>query len=442
MFVSRTSDEEVFDAHGYHFLVDNPIMFCKPDTSSVNVGDVNVMISVYSPAKGIQAADISTTLKPLLFAIRDYLGGKLTTDKYTFLFYFTKMETVSGSFGALEHNQCSFYFLPDVPSSAKSFMEKEIRSTCAHEFMHTVTPLNLHSEEIGNFDFNNPKMSEHLWFYEGETEYSAQYIQLRQGLITLKDFVDNMNEKLRGASRYIDTLPFTEMSKGALDKYKDQYENVYEKGALINLCLDVLIRDESNGEQGLKDVIQKLLEKYGKNRSFKDDDFFGDITALTSPKIGEFLARYVSGSESLPYEEILSKVGLNVESTPYQTISFGRLKMGFDMDSRRIKISEIDVTNPFVQTLGVMPGDEVETVNGIEPSFFNMRQLFGSPKNPAKVGDDFELVVARPDGNGGFKDVTLHAKVLATKTSHDVKISINDSPNERQTKIRNAWLGK
>jgi len=441
--VSRTSDEEIFGAHGYHVLVDNPIMFCMPDTSSVTVGDANVMVSVYSPGKGIHATDVTTTLKPVLFAIKDYLDGKLLTDKYTFIFYFSKgMESVSGSFGALEHNQSSLYFLPFVPSSSKNFLEREFRSTCAHEFMHTVTPLNLHSEEIGNFDFNKPVMSEHLWFYEGETEYSAYYIQLRQGLITLNNFADNMNEKLRGSARYIDTLPFTELSKGALDKYKDQYENVYEKGALINLCLDVLIRDESNGGQGLKDVIQKLLQKYGKNRSFKDEDLFGDITALTSPKVGEFLERYVAGYESLPYEEVLGKIGLNVESTPYQTISFGRLKMGFDMDTRRMKINEIDVSNPFVQTLGVMPGDEVLSVNGIEPSFFNMRQLFGSAKNPAKVGDDFELEVARPDGNGGFKNVTLHAKVLATKTSRDVKISINESPDERQLMIRNAWLGK
>ena len=29
---------------------------------------------------------------------------------------------------------------------------------------------------------------------------------------------------------------------------KDQYLNVYEKGALIGMCLDILIREKSNGE--------------------------------------------------------------------------------------------------------------------------------------------------------------------------------------------------
>jgi predicted metalloprotease with PDZ domain len=41
-----------------------------------------------------------------------------------------------------------------------------------HEFFHIVTPLSIHSKEIQDFDYND-KMSEHLWMYEGVTEYFA-----------------------------------------------------------------------------------------------------------------------------------------------------------------------------------------------------------------------------------------------------------------------------
>jgi predicted metalloprotease with PDZ domain len=43
----------------------------------------------------------------------------------------------------------------------------------SHEFFHIVTPLSIHSKEIQDFDYNDPKMSEHLWMYEGVTEYFA-----------------------------------------------------------------------------------------------------------------------------------------------------------------------------------------------------------------------------------------------------------------------------
>ncbi len=440
--VGRNSDEESFSAPDYNFLVDNPIMFSAADTASISFDEANIMITVYSPGKGMNAPDIAADLKPLLSAIRDYLGGKLPTDRYNFIFYFAAKPSVSGANGALEHNQSSMYYLNDVPAAYKDYMMKLLVSTCAHEFMHIVTPLTLHSEEIGNFDFNNPVMSEHLWLYEGTTEYAAYYIQLRQGLMTLKEYVDEMNKKIKSTSRYNDTIAFTELSKGALDIQKAQYGNVYEKGALIGLCLDVLIRSESDGAQGLKDVIAKLQQKYGKDRSFKDDDLFNDFTALTSPKIGEFFANYVAGSQRLPYKDVLDLVGLTYESTPYQSIDFGGAKMGFDRETRRLKVLEVDENNSFVKALGVKKDDELVSVRGKTIDFSTLRELFGSVKNPVKVGDDFEMEVARTDKNGKESTLKLSSKVTKTKTSYDGKISINEAPNERQLKIRNAWMGK
>jgi predicted metalloprotease with PDZ domain len=41
--------------------------------------------------------------------------------------------------------------------------------------------LSIHSKEIQDFDYNDPKMSEHLWMYEGVTEYFANLFQINQG---------------------------------------------------------------------------------------------------------------------------------------------------------------------------------------------------------------------------------------------------------------------
>jgi predicted metalloprotease with PDZ domain len=87
------------------------------------------------------------------------LGGELPIDKYAFLFYFTDKPSLSGASGALEHSYSSFYFLPEADTSA---IAQEVRDVAAHEFFHIVTPLSIHSKEIGEFDFNNPKMSKHL----------------------------------------------------------------------------------------------------------------------------------------------------------------------------------------------------------------------------------------------------------------------------------------
>lgn len=168
--IGNTKDTiSVFD---YHDLVDSPIMYAKPDTATVIVGNAKVLVGSYSPNKLITANFIKNTLEELLLVQRDYLGGTLPVDKYAFIFYFADKIPLSGSSGALEHSYSSFYVLPETDSS---YLKQTLRDVSAHEFFHIVTPLNIHAKQIGEFDFNNPQMSEHLWLYEGMTEYAAHH---------------------------------------------------------------------------------------------------------------------------------------------------------------------------------------------------------------------------------------------------------------------------
>ncbi|MBS1517827.1 MAG: peptidase M61 [Bacteroidetes bacterium] len=441
--VKRENSEDVFISPDYQFLVDNPIMYTVPDTTSINFDEAKIMVSVYSQSKGITSKDIAESNEKLLIAIRKFLGGKLPADKYTFIYNFSS-EGNSGNYGALEHNLSSFYHFPDIPIQAKPFMIKQLMSTSAHEFYHTVTPLNLHSEEIGIFDFNNPVMSKHLWMYEGSTEYFADYIQLREGLMDLKEYMKSIEGKINSSMNYNDSLPFTVMSKGALDEYESQYNNVYLKGALIGLCLDILIRETTDGKMEYQDVINRLLEKYGKDRSFKDDDLFDDIEALTNHKVREFLDTYVSGPNRIPYEEFLGKIGMTVKKDSYQSIAMGGgLQMGFDQKTYRLKIAKLEnENNAFIKELGLKQGDELISVNGNPINFMNIKEAFGSAKKQIKKGDKIDIVVARYDDSGKENQVNLSAIVPETKTSYDYEISISDNPTAEQKKLLSEWSGK
>ena len=190
----------------------------------------------------------------------------------------------------------------------KDELGEQLKDVVSHEFFHTITPLSIHSKEIQYFDYTNPKMSEHLWMYEGVTEYFANLFQVNQGLIDAEDFYKRMHEKIENASKMNDTMPFTEMSANVLvDPYKDQYTNVYEKGALIGMCIDIIIREKSNGERGVLDLMKKLSKEYGVSKPFNDNELFGKITELTYPEVGEFLSKYVAGPTPIPYDDYLLK---------------------------------------------------------------------------------------------------------------------------------------
>ncbi|MDO1499211.1 hypothetical protein Q2T40_02785 [Winogradskyella maritima] len=67
-------------------------------------------------------------------------------------------------------------------------------------------PLNVHSEEVQYFDFNDPKMSKHLWMYEGTTEYFANLFQIQQGLINEAEFYERIMDKVNNAKAYDDEM--------------------------------------------------------------------------------------------------------------------------------------------------------------------------------------------------------------------------------------------
>ncbi|MEM9983198.1 MAG: peptidase M61, partial [Bacteroidota bacterium] len=269
--IKTAQNTDTYRIDNYFNLSDMPIMYCEPDTTSLAVGGAEVMVAVYSPNKMLTAQEVMSNVKELLLAQKAYLGGTLPVDKYTFLIYLNEGVGKSGSFGALEHSYSTLFFLIENKAQA---LTQTIRDVAAHEFFHIVTPLNIHSEQIGNYDFINPQMSKHLWLYEGGTEYAAQHVQVKHGLYDTEAFLNDLTTKMRTADRIGTPVSFTEMSKGCLDKYEEYYGDVYAKGALLNMLLDIQLRKLSEGKYGVQEMMRDLAEKYGKDRSFKDDALF------------------------------------------------------------------------------------------------------------------------------------------------------------------------
>jgi predicted metalloprotease with PDZ domain len=68
-----------------------------------------------------------------------------------------------------------------------------------------------------------------------------------------------------------DTMSFTTMSANVLKQpYKDQYINVYQKGSLIGMCLDIIIREKAKERHSWFDA--KLANEYGVSKPFNDNE--------------------------------------------------------------------------------------------------------------------------------------------------------------------------
>jgi predicted metalloprotease with PDZ domain len=433
-------NKDVITVANYRDLVDSPIMYCKPDTATIMVANTKVLVSVYSPTKLLDSKFCANTIKELLYAQRDYLGGELPVDKYAFLFYFFDQPTLSGNSGALEHSYSSMYVLPEVDTAS---IAQTLRDVCAHEFFHIVTPLNIHSEEIGNFDFNNPAMSKHLWLYEGLTEYSAQHAQVINGLINYDAFFSVMMGKYQNSlEAYNDTVPFTFMSKHVLTPhYHKQYNNVYEKGALISMCLDIYLRYYSNGTYGTQNLMKDLAKTYGKDRSFKDDELFNEIEKLTFPEIRKFLEDHVAGRIPLPMVEAFKMVGLElIPKREVETVTLGGMGLGFNDSTKRLVIIDLASVDEFGKQFKYKVGDELYSFNNRLLTLENLQEVIGDFMSKTKVGDKLAIEVYRKDKKGKSKLKKLSGKVKMVKVVENNIIDIVKEPTEKQIVARRAWL--
>jgi predicted metalloprotease with PDZ domain len=355
---SKTSD--VFTTSRYAVLVENPIMYSKPDYTTFNVNGMDILIAVYSPTGKFTAESITPEMKTMMTAQKNFLGKVNANKKYTVLLYLSSMaKDDAHGFGALEHPTATTVVLPE--SMPKEKLVESMKDVVSHEFFHIVTPLTIHSKEIQFFDYNAPKMSEHLWMYEGVTEYFANLFQINQGLINEAEFYTRIADKIEQSKRLNDTMSFTVMSKNVLDQpYKDQYLNVYQKGALIGMCIDIIIREKSNGERGILDLMHKLSNEYGIEKPFNDNELFAKVTELTYPEVGEFLNKYVAGTTPIPYDFYLAKVGVAKasEKAPAPVFIKGQAPyIGVDKATKAINVrSNIDL-NVFFTNLNLKGGD-------------------------------------------------------------------------------------
>jgi predicted metalloprotease with PDZ domain len=299
-----------YRADTYDQLVDSPILLGRLTDARLMVTGVPVEIYAYSKTDRIQAAQLLTAMDDMLEAAGRFLG-KLPVDRYTFLYHFEDRNA-----GAWEHSLSSEYVFQE--GEFTDSLGRYLTDIAAHEFFHIVTPLNIHSEVIEHFNFVTPVPSQHLWLYEGTTEWAAHAMQLRAGLKSPEDYLRKVLEKMQ-----IDRAAFDSsysLRELALTSYSDsgqaQYPNIYMRGALTAGLLDIRLLELSHGEQGLQDVILELARRYGKERAFPEGTLVDTLVSLTHPEVRDFFARYIWESERLPIREYYGRLGIRLVEDP------------------------------------------------------------------------------------------------------------------------------
>lgn len=435
--IEKTGVTDTYMANRYFEIVDNPIMYAAPDTTNIVTEGINVLVHVYSPNKVYTSHSVKPGIEEMITAQKRFLGEIDNTSHYAILLYLANPEERDAKgFGALEHHTSTVVVLPETMPLES--LRKTMTDVVSHEFFHILTPLNIHSNEIHYFNYNEPEMSQHLWMYEGVTEYFAHLFQVNQDLIDEQEFYDRIASKIETSKNFDDTVPFTVLSENVLEEpYKSDYYNVYLKGALIGMALDIRLRELSNGDNGILDLMKELSGRYGKDKPFEDDNLIPEIVEMTYPEIKEFFDTYVTGTTPIPYEQFLDKVGVEMEESTINTSYFIKGQTPYidgDPETGDIFFREGIALNSFLQDLGVENEDVLKSVNGTEYNIQNVYELVMQSQS-WQEGEEITFLV---DRNG--EEVELKGKI-SQPTDSEMRLRAMELPeNDERRKLRRAWL--
>ncbi len=419
----------------YFDITDNPMIYGDFEVEEFQVGDIKVVLSVYSPNKKHSAKDLKETIYEMMEAQKAYLGDINSTTRYDIFLYLSEMnETSPTGFGALEHHTSTVVVMPEtMPLNA---LAKSMIDIVSHEFFHIVTPLSIHSEDVHYFNYHDPTFSKHLWMYEGVTEYFATLFQVDQDLVNEEEFYKAIMDKIQTASGLDDTMSFTKMSENVLvSPYADNYYNVYQKGALIGMCIDILMREESNGERGILSLMKELSLKYGKNRAFEDDQLFDEIVKMTYPSIGEFFETHVVGTTPIDYGFFFEKAGLEITESTVETnyIQNNGVLILAPSSEGTIHFTGLVEDNSFWNEQGVLPNDIITEINGTVVTMQNAQQVF-TEAHSWQPGTDVEVKLLR-----GEEEILIKTTLTQSYTKGAI-LKTKEETTEAHNKLRNAWL--
>lgn len=339
--------------------------------------------------------------------------------------------------GGLEHLNSTalqydrFGFKPE--SRYKNFL-----GLAAHEYFHNFNVKRIRPDALGPFDYENENYTKLLWVAEGGTEYYANLLLRRAGLISDKEYLeskaDSIGQLMTQPGRFETSLE--EASFDAWIKYYRQDENAvnnqisyYDKGEIVNMLLDLTIRGDSNGAKSLDDVMRYLYNEYfKKSRNYTPEDFQKAAELMAGRSLDDFFSKYVRGEVDPDYTAIFSNIGLRLSAAD---VNRGKAYIGADLseDGGRLTVRAVRSDTPAYEQ-GLNSGDQIVAIDGYRATLARVQQYVGE----RKPGDKVRLTIFRTDR---LRDLEF---TLGENPRKDYSLVSVENPTEQQRRLYRDYI--
>jgi predicted metalloprotease with PDZ domain len=422
LFSDSPSPSHVFLATNFDTLADAPVEVGNFNLFEVPGVQPPVIVAIHGD--NYKKSDVEAALRKICSYEIRLMDGAPYSD-YTFIFHIGK--AADGGGGGMEHANSTAIFVP-----SGDFLP----NVSAHEFFHLWNVKRIRPSSLEPLDRTREMYTRSLWFAEGVTNTYASYTLARTGIWSKQEFLQDLSMQITELeSRPAEQWQSAEES--SLDAWLEKYAlynqpqnsiSYYTKGQVLGFLLDILIRDRTDNQHSLDDLLRAMNADFARQgKHYRDSlDIRLEAEKLIGGSLAQFFDNYVAGAEPLPYADLFVRAGLELRA--HETV---RATLGFLAQRESGApwvVAAVDADGPAAKA-GLQVGGEILRWNAGDV-----------PRRPErwvgqqKPGDVLHLRVRQ---NGEEKTLDIHLGELREKFFQVAEASNADT---RARRIRDGLL--
>lgn len=380
-----------FQFENYDQLVDCPMEIGNQEIFEFTAAGVNHTVAMYGEAN-YNVEQLKRDMAKIVEA-ETAIIGKNPNKIYTFIVH----NVVDGQ-GGLEHMNSTVLSVNRWTYAGKQYVD--FLNLVAHEYFHLWNVKRIRPVELGPFNYDTENYTSLLWVMEGFTSYYDELILRRTGFYTEEEFL----AKLQSSINYVEGTPGSRVqpvAHASFDAWVKAYrpnENssnttmtYYSRGSVLASVIDAMIVAETDGKKCLDHFLQQLYVTYyeGLKRGFSEAEFKMELAKFVGKNMDGFFAKYVDGTDIIPYKEFYGPVGLNVQDVTTNNPSFGA---SVREEGGKVMVKSVRFGSS-AEDAGISVGDEIIGCNGYRVD----QSMFEGMMSGMSSFESCEILVAREE---------------------------------------------
>lgn len=416
------TDRDSYAEKNFHDLVDMPFFVGQFDYDSARVGNTTIRLATYPAGQlGGEARSAFWKQYQTMFSPQGKVFGEIHFPTYTTFMVF---DSAFGGGSALEHQNSHLGIY-----TPQGIGQEWLASVTAHEITHAWNVKRLRPSEMVPYRYDVPLPTPWLWVSEGITDYYADLVLTRGGVVDSAAFLDATTGKIATVGN---TVPVA-LEDASLSTWIHPTDGTgyvyYPKGSLAGFVLDILIRDASDNKRSLDDVMRELYRTtYKAGKGFMGADWWAAVKRAAGGKdFTAFNQRYIDGREPYPWDSVLPLAGLKLVT---DSIKLPRLGIESQSDSTGSVVTTVQPDGA-AAAAGLKVGDRILELGDVkvtgEPAFQQFRERYAG-----KDGAPLPIKVLRAG-----QELTLNGTVRLVTFTND-RVALDPAASPKAIRVRHG----